>query len=483
MISGVDEAWHRRVNAPAKKQMSEPTHITAHVMSLLLSVRRQHQQYLKHLLTFRPQQSTNRKQSAGDMTDVLDDTDGSYLPSVLEVHEVGLDIIPSASVRIPGSDPAEDCGILAARSNWNNKFILHSSLCPLRGLTALCKSALRKRLSGRSLEQFLASTGRHSTCKNKYVSGQRPRLFSSLTPTLALVYQTMFHNPLATHHTLLFSSGQDVCGLRFTYPSTELLANCAADVFLLVSPTVPSCCYSYVQISKRTASALGLNTEQMLMFCHATMVSIDEALLEAFSHCLVLLLRRENALCYSANLPTGLMNELALHGLVQLLRTRLPGNVCLKSHLCFHVVPYAEYLFNLIGDHMWTVPDFSPVILLEHSYASCSETEQIVILTLTGHNIMEMGMSLLHKVLRGNQAEDRFELLALKWLPTPSWQQARELSPFEVSERQWHNNVVRLVSSPALVFAITRPQAFRIMKRILAQDCPGDLSVLMSTPQ
>lgn len=36
MISGVDEAWHRRVNAPAKKQMSEPTHITAHVMSLLL---------------------------------------------------------------------------------------------------------------------------------------------------------------------------------------------------------------------------------------------------------------------------------------------------------------------------------------------------------------------------------------------------------------------------------------------------------------
>lgn len=63
-----------------------------------------------------------------------------------------------------------------------------------------------------------------------------------------------------------------------------------------------------------------------------------------------------------------------------------------------------EHIDIAVGDHMWTVPDFSPVILLEHSYASCSETEQIVILTLTGHNIMEMGMSLLHKVLRGNQA-------------------------------------------------------------------------------
>lgn len=43
----------------------------------------------------------------------------------------------------------------------------------------------------------------------------------------------------------------------------------------------------------------------MLTFCHAPMVKIDEAQLEAFSHCLVLLLRRENILHHSANLPTG----------------------------------------------------------------------------------------------------------------------------------------------------------------------------------
>lgn len=81
----------------------------------------------------------------------------------------------------------------------------------------------------------------------------------------------------------------------------------------------------------------------------------------------------------------------------------------------------------------------------------------------------------------GGVGEDRFELLALKWLPTLSWQQAQELSPFEVSERQWHSSVVSLLSSPALVCAIRRPQAFSNMQRLLPQDCPGDLSTLMST--
>ncbi|KAL7829819.1 hypothetical protein AOLI_G00307040 [Acnodon oligacanthus] len=104
---------------------------------------------------------------------------------------------------------------------------------------------------------------------------------------------------------------------------------------------------------------------------------------------------------------------------------------------------------------MWTLPDFSHVILSNHRYPSNSEMEQIVILTLTGHNIMEEGISLLHKVISGDVAggarEERFELLALKWLPTLSLRQAQELSPFE---------------------------------RLLPQDYPGNLSALMSpTPE
>ncbi|KAK3532728.1 hypothetical protein QTP86_028097, partial [Hemibagrus guttatus] len=699
-----------------------------HLLKECQKNRAQHQQYLKYLLTFRPQQSTNRKQSAAEMTDVLYDTDGSYLPSVstlpssIKIRECLVLMVPLSSPGVVAGraegktrtvestsltshvyntltawfmslakPSAEDCvtntapfWVTGLQQIWkNDSLILYICIVPVeetrpsstkprwksmkRGWTSfrqrvsrfLAQTQLRTvaswlpelnhlleqqahsaliSLPSSRLDCFVSINSEKETVKK--VFGTNPGFYwqtldiqeqicqwAEATASqqlhtevaLALVYQAMFNNPLATHHTLqlLFSSGLDVCGLRFIYPPTELLADCAvlgmsgqrwcsqqpllimairgpyaravwqeitgpsdpmlarkadpasinalhcpcpesalfhsprlaslihfglcvwfggrlpnndpgmtaqvqcysergdtgstpsmlcatakADVFLLVSPVVSTCCYSYVlascvkrgfqlmglqrvQISSMQASALGLNTEQMLAFCHAPMVKIDEALLESFSHCLVLLLRRENALRHSANLPTGLMNELALQGLVELLCTRLPGNVHLKSHLCFHALPYTEDLFNFLGDHMWTVPDFSPVVLIKHRYPSCSEAEQIVVLTLTGHNIMEKGMSLLHKVLRGNQAggvgEDRFELLALKWLPTLSWQQAQELSPFEVSERQWHSSVVSLLSSPALVCAIRRPQAFSNMQKLLPQDCPGDLSTLMST--
>ncbi|KAG7316913.1 hypothetical protein KOW79_019211 [Hemibagrus wyckioides] len=753
MISGEVEAWHRRVNAPAKKQLSGPTPITDacdesvaltdktlnaavqppkngsdHLLKERQKNRAQRQQYLKYLLSFRPQQSANRKQSAAEMTDVLYDTDGSYLPSVstlpssIKIRESLVLMVPLSSPGVVAgraegktrtvestslgshvyntliawfmslAKPSAEDSVTTTAPFWvtglqqiwkNDSLVLYICAVPLKetrpsGTKSRWKNMKRGWTSFRQrVSRFLAQTQLRAVSSwlpelnhlleqqahpalvslpsskldcfvsinpekeaVKKVFGTNPGFYwqtldiqeqicqwaeatTSQQPhtevVLALVYQAMFNNPLATHYTLqlLFSSGQDVCGLRFTYPSTELLAHCAglgisvqrwfsqqpvlimairgpyarsvwqeitgpsdpmlarktdpasvnalhcpcpesalfhsprlaslvhsglcvwfggrlpnndpgmtaqvqccsergdtvstpsmlcattkADVFLLVSPVVPTCCYSYVlascakrgfqlmglqrvQISSTRASALGLNTEQMLTFCRAPMVKIDEAQLEAFSHCLVLLLRRENALRHSANLPTGLMNELALQGLVELLHTRLPGNVHLKSHLCFHALPYTEDLFNFLGDHMWTVPDFSPVVLSKHRYPSCSEAEQTVILTLTGHNIMEKGMSLLHQVLRGNQAggvgEDRFELLALKWLPTLSWQQAQELSPFEVSERQWHSSVVSLLSSPALVCAIRRPQAFSNMQRLLPQDCPGDLSMLMST--
>lgn len=63
-----------------------------------------------------------------------------------------------------------------------------------------------------------------------------------------------------------------------------------------------------------------------------------------------------------------------------------------------------EHIDIAVGDHMFIEPDFSSVILSKHSYPSCSETEQTVILTLTGSNIMEKGRSLLQDVLWGNQA-------------------------------------------------------------------------------
>ncbi|KAL6457266.1 hypothetical protein MHYP_G00342290 [Metynnis hypsauchen] len=84
----------------------------------------------------------------------------------------------------------------------------------------------------------------------------------------------------------------------------------------------------------------------------------------------------------------------------------------------------------------------------------------------------------------GGAREERFELLALKWLPTLSLRQAQELSPFEVGDRLWQSSVASLASSPALVCALRRLQAFGTLQRLLPQDYPGNLRALMSpTPE
>lgn len=53
---------------------------------------------------------------------------------------------------------------------------------------------------------------------------------------------------------------------------------------------------------------------------------------------------------------------------------------------------------------MWTVPESSHMVLSKHAYPSCPDAEQVVILTLTGQNIVENEIKFLHKVLRGDPA-------------------------------------------------------------------------------
>eukprot|EP00064_Thunnus_orientalis_P008467 superscaffoldBa00001005_g8490 len=231
-------------------------------------------------------------------------------------------------------------------------------------------------------------------------------------------------------------------------------------MLLVVSPIVPPCCYVQVlavcerrgfslrglqrlQLQSNGAAVLGLTNQQALVYCSPPIVPLDQEELELPSHSLVLILRKENALCHSVTLP---------------------------AVRC-----------------MWAVPNPSDVILSRQKCPFKSDMEQVVILTLCGKD-MSQGLSLLHRVLterpQGDVRYSPFELLGLKWLPVLTRLQAQGLSPYEVGEQLYHGSLDRLMSSPALLCALRRPDAFASLQKLLPHDYPGDLSVLMSpTPE
>lgn len=58
------------------------------------------------------------------------------------------------------------------------------------------------------------------------------------------------------------------------------------------------------------------------------------------------------------------------------------------------------------------------------------------------------------------------------------------MSPYEVGDRLWQSSLVGLASSPALVCALRRVDAFATLRRLLPRDYPGNLNILVSpTPE
>lgn len=289
-----------------------------------------------------------------------------------------------------------------------------------------------------------------------------------------------------------------------TKSPTTLCAIVKADVFLAVSPVVAPCCYSLVlsvcehkgfslkglrrvQLSTKRAQALGLSSQQVPVFCSPPAVFLDQDHVELSSHCLVLLLRRENALRHCASLPAALMKGLEEQGMMGCMRSRLSDDKDVEPGCCFHVLPYSESFLRCFGGSMWEVPEPCCVFLSSRSFPSNPEVEQVVVLTLSGTD-MSQGLGILHRVLSGDPGgsaeQDGFELLALKWLPTLSQQQAREVSPFEVGDTLWQSSLVSLAAAPALVCALRRVDAHATLRRLFPNDHPGSLNVLISsTPE
>ncbi|XP_030592125.1 uncharacterized protein LOC115784880 isoform X2 [Archocentrus centrarchus] len=332
-----------------------------------------------------------------------------------------------------------------------------------------------------------------------------PQLASQVHSELCLWFSGRLQGGSAQNHSGIVPS-DDVVGSSPFKSSTSpsfLCATTKADFLLLVSPVVPPCCYVQVlavcerrgfsfrglqrlQLQSYGATLLGLTSYQTSVFCGPPASALDREELQLPSHCLVLLLRKENALRHSVNLPSALMREFKAQKLLGYIHSANDGVHTLEPSLCFHTVPYNNNLFQNFVKCMWAVPDPASVILSHHRCPSTPDMEQVVVLTLCGKDLTQ-GLSLLHRVLiaaEGDEQQAGFRLLSLKWLPALTRLQAQELSPYEVGDQLCYNSVETLMSSPALVCALRGFHVFSSLRKLLLDDSLQSLSILMSpTPE
>nr|XP_014351953.1 PREDICTED: uncharacterized protein LOC106706083 [Latimeria chalumnae] len=312
-------------------------------------------------------------------------------------------------------------------------------------------------------------------------------------------------------------------------PPATLIATSKAGMFLVVSPTVPPNCYGDVisvctlrgfvlqglrrlRLSSKRACMLGISTKLISIFCQTpcslnmdSKTDSKDPSGELPLHCLILLLRKENASHHMPSLLKGLMNEFAEQGILGAVRRRLLQDTELEVGHCFHIVPYTDSLLEGLGGNFSSVPDPGNItldMLSIHMYLSDPELEQVVFLTLTGNNGRKNAGNFLRQLLRPavgkplhktDNVHGGFELLGLKWLPQLTRSQVKEITPFEVGDRHWQESIEFLASGTALLCVLRRINAFATLTQILkscmfkgsmVNNCYGNLESVMSpTPE
>ncbi|XP_074696955.1 dynein axonemal assembly factor 8 isoform X2 [Strix aluco] len=305
----------------------------------------------------------------------------------------------------------------------------------------------------------------------------------------------------------------DFQGMVLSRPPAMLVSTTKGDIILMVSPVVSPHAYSNVlsvcthrgfvlqgirqlQLSPKQAIVLSMTTSQIAVFCPSKISSspdssaTGELSTEPRMHCLILLLRKENASHHIPALVKGLMNELAKQGLLGNGQSSLPATAGLDPSACFHVTPYTETLLHTLGGNLSAVPEPRNIpldLFCNRTYASEPEMEQVVMLTVVGMDTMKSAGELLHQILlpgSNNQSWSAegpdlgFELLGLKWLPHLTRHQAREITPFEVGDTSWRRSLDILMSNPVLVCALRRINAFKVLADALKRltQCREKLS-------
>ncbi|XP_054067001.1 dynein axonemal assembly factor 8 [Rissa tridactyla] len=306
----------------------------------------------------------------------------------------------------------------------------------------------------------------------------------------------------------------DLQGVVVCRPPAMLVSTTKGDIILIVSPVVSPHAYGSVisgctrrgfvlqgvrqlQLSPKQAVALSMTNHQIAVFCPSKISSSADTSsargdlsAEPHVHCLILLLRRENASHHIPALVKGLMNELAKQGLLDNGQSSLRAAARLDPAVCFHGVPYTWTLLRALGGNLSAVPDPRNIpldLFWNRTYVSDPEMEQVVMLTMVGMDVMKSAGDLLHQILLpgGNNPSQSaegpdlgFELLGLKWLPHLAPCQAREITPFEAGDASWRRSLEILMSNPVLVCALRGINAFKALADALKRltQCRENLS-------
>uniref|UniRef100_A0AAQ4RN50 Uncharacterized protein n=1 Tax=Gasterosteus aculeatus aculeatus TaxID=481459 RepID=A0AAQ4RN50_GASAC len=99
-----------------------------------------------------------------------------------------------------------------------------------------------------------------------------------------------------------------------------------------------------LRLQSNGAADLRLSEQQARVFCIPR-----RGQLELLSPCLVLLLRKENAVHHTVCLPAALMREFKTPKLLGRIRSRVDGVRAAEPSLCFHTAPYSSNLYHVFG--------------------------------------------------------------------------------------------------------------------------------------
>ncbi|XP_076109890.1 dynein axonemal assembly factor 8-like isoform X2 [Mytilus galloprovincialis] len=296
-------------------------------------------------------------------------------------------------------------------------------------------------------------------------------------------------------------------------PPAALTATTKNDIFLVLSPHVPPKCMGIVlstcqrrgyqirgvrrsKLNTKKANLLGISGETVPTFCpgalHNDVVTDQCKHIESVYPCTLILLQKENASHGVASLIEACMVQLTLQGVMGTIQQQ--ASIYLSSKHMFHAARYSDSLLSQLGGDFSKCFDFdvqvNPSCILPKLYTN-PEVEQIVVLLLLGNQILKScGLfigKLLHMVPYSKTVtvlplKEGFELLGIKWVPSLSISQAKDVTPYEVGDRGWKENLHTLTTEPALVLVLRGINAFKRMEQVIPRPDPksGHMDYLMS---